>query len=157
MPDTSINAAPRNAILCWIAEIGDDLPEETQRRLRSTFFTFRVPLIAGAFNTIVVALVIYAHNMHPIFLAIASCDIALLVFRVSLLKRVEEPSGPLFASGLLWACLQGLTIFLVVSSHDLALSLLVLASGLGAIAGIVGQNFAAPRYALSQTLVIDLS
>lgn len=155
MPDTSLYRAPRNPILRWIAEIGSDLPDETQRRLRSIFFTSKVPLIVGALNTIVVALVIYAHIPRPIFLGIAFCDLALLLFRIASLKRVEAPAGPLFAGGLLWASLQGLTIFLVVNSGDLALSLLVLASGLGAIGGIVGRNFPAPRYTIAQTLIID--
>lgn len=155
MPDTSLYRAPRNPILRWLAEIGGGLPDETQRRLRSMFFTSKVPLVIGAVNTIVVALVIYAHNLQPIFLGIAVCDIALLLFRVASLKRVDAPAGPLFAGGLLWACLQGLTIFLVVSSGDLTLSLLVLASGLAAIGGIVGRNFPAPRYAIVQTLLID--
>ena len=155
MPDTSLYRAPHNPILRWIAKIGGDLPDETQRRLRSIFFTSTVPLIVGALNTIVVALVIYAHNLRPIFLGIAFCDLALLLFRIAALKRVEAPAGPLFAGGLLWAGLQGLTIFLVVNSGDLALSLLVLASGLAAIGGIVGRNFPAPRYAILQTLLID--
>ncbi|TXM97151.1 hypothetical protein FV222_16610 [Methylobacterium sp. WL103] len=37
------------------------------------------------------------------------------------------------------------------------MSIVVLASGLGAISGIVGRNFAAPRYAMAQILIVDMS
>ncbi|TXM58553.1 GGDEF domain-containing protein, partial [Methylobacterium sp. WL120] len=37
------------------------------------------------------------------------------------------------------------------------MSIVVLASGLGAISGIVGRNFAARRYAMAQILIVDMS
>ena len=48
MPDTSLYPAPHHPILRWIGDIGGDLPDETQRRLRSIFFTSRLPLVVGA-------------------------------------------------------------------------------------------------------------
>lgn len=149
--------APQHRVLRWIAEIGSDLPDPVQRRLRSSFFTSTVPLVVGSVNTIAVASVAYLRSGHPAFAVIAFADLLLLVLRVSLLRRVHAPSGPIFATGLLWACLQGTTIALVVASADVAMSIVALASGLAAVGGIIGRNFAAPRYAMTQILCIDLS
>ncbi|OLP59870.1 hypothetical protein BJF93_09680 [Xaviernesmea oryzae] len=157
MPETSAYPAPRNRALRWLAEIGDSLPDEIQRRLRSAFFTSKRPLILSAFNSILVALVVYGSTGRPIFLFLAACDLALLCVRIGLVRRIMEPSGPIFLTGLLWAFIQSATLCLVVLSGDVALSILVLASGLAVIGGIAGRNFAAPRYAIAQVTVIDLS
>ncbi len=149
--------APQDRVLRWIAEIGSDLPDPVQRRLRSSFFTSRAPLVAGSVNTIAVASVAYLRSGHPVFAAIALADLLLLGLRMSLLRRVYAPSGPIFATGLLWACLQAVTIAFVVASADVAMSIVALASGLAAVGGIIGRNFAAPRYAMTQILFIDLS
>ena len=149
--------APSNRALRWIAEIGSDLPEPVQQRLRAGFFSSTVPLVVGAANTIVVAVVAFLRSDHPVFAAVALADLLLLALRVVLLRRVNAPSGPVFATGLIWACLQGVTSAFVVASADMVMSIVVLASGLGAIGGIIGRNFAAPRYAMAQVLVIDLS
>ncbi|SFG60137.1 GGDEF domain-containing protein [Methylobacterium gossipiicola] len=147
---------PLNPALRWIAEIGADLPEAVQRRLRSGFYTSVVPLVVGSFNTTAVALVAFLRSGHPAFAAIALADLLLLGLRVRLLRSVNTSSGPIFATGLLWAALHGLMIALVVTSADVAMSIVALASGLGAAGGIIGRNFAAPRYAMAQVLLIDL-
>ena len=149
--------APRNRVLRWLAEIGSNLPDTVQKRLRAGFFTSKGPLVIGAVNTIAVAGVAYLRSGQAVFAVIALLDVLLLALRLVLLRRVEAPSGPVFATGLLWACLQGTTIAFAVASDDTVLSIVVLASGLGAISGIVGRNFAAPRYAMAQILIIDLS
>lgn len=149
--------APRHQVLRWLAEIGPDLPEPVEQRLRAMFFTSRISLVVGAISTIAVASVAYLRTGHAAFAILAVLDLILLVVRIGLLRRVNAPSGPIFATGLLWASLQGVTIALVVGLSDVAMSIVVLASGLGAIGGIIGRNFAAPRYAMAQVLVIDLS
>lgn len=146
---------PRGRIFGWIAEIGEELPEEVQRRLRAAFFTSRGPLIVGALNTIAVAGIVYAHTLRPVFLVLALCDLLLLCARALLLRRVNAPSDMIFATGLLWTAVQGSTIWLVVQSGDPVLSILVLATGLAAIGGIIGRNFAAPRYAMAQIMILD--
>jgi diguanylate cyclase (GGDEF)-like protein len=149
--------APHGRVLRWLAEIGPDLPEAVQARMRAGFFTSTTPLVVGAVNSIAVAGVAYLWLDRWLFAAIAFLDLLLLMLRLVLLRRVHAPSGPVFATGLLWAGLQGATIACVVPSGDMAMSMVVLASGLAAIGGIVGRNFAAPRYAMAQVLFIDLS
>ena len=149
--------APRNRVLRWLAEIGSDLPDTVQQRLRAGFFTSKGPLVVGAVNTIAVAGVAYLRSDQAVFAVIAFLDLLLLALRLVLLRRVGAPSGPVFATGLLWTCLQGATIAFAVASDDTVMSIVVLASGLGAISGIVGRNFAAPRYAMAQILIIDMS
>lgn len=141
----------------WIAEVGNELPDPVQQRLRSYFFTSKVALVVGAINTIAVATVAYIRTDNPVFAAIALADLLLLIIRVVLLRRTNASSGLLFASGLLWAGLLGATSALVVTTADVAMSIVALASGLGAIAGILGRNFAARRYAMMQVIIIDLS
>ncbi|OLP53835.1 hypothetical protein BJF92_04395 [Rhizobium rhizosphaerae] len=157
MSETCAFPPPRNAALRWVAEIGETLPDEVQRRLRSAFFTSRMPLIFGAVNSILVALVVYGSTQRPVFLLLALCDFVLLLVRIALVKRRMAPSGPIFATGLLWAMIQSTTLGLVILSGDVALSIIVLASGLAAIGGITGRNFAAPRYAIAQVAMIDAS
>ncbi|MGE8131411.1 diguanylate cyclase [Methylobacterium sp. NPDC080182] len=113
--------------------------------------------MAGAINTIAVATVAYLRSGHLAFAAIALADLLLLGVRVTLLRRTNTPSGPIFATGLLWASLQGATIALVVTMADVAMSIVALASGLASIGGIIGRNFTARRYAMMQVLIIDLS
>ena len=149
--------APRNRALRWIAEIGPAVPEAAEKRLRAPFFTATIPLVVGSVNSIAVAGVAYLRSGHPAFAVIALVDLVLLMLRLVLVRRVTAPSGPIFATGLLWVTLQGLATVLAVLSADMALSIVVLASGLGAISGIVGRNFAAPRYAMTQILVLELS
>ncbi|QRE72903.1 GGDEF domain-containing protein [Methylobacterium aquaticum] len=148
---------PRNRLMRWIADVGSELPGPVQQRLRSYFYTSKIALVVGAINTIAVATVAYFRTDNPVFAAIALADLFLLVTRVALLGRVNASSGPLFACGLLWAGLLGATSALVVTTADVAMSIVALASGLGAIGGITGRNFAARRYAMMQVLIIDLS
>jgi diguanylate cyclase (GGDEF)-like protein len=62
-----------------------------------------------------------------------------------------------FATGLAWAATQAVTITVIVQSQDIPMTVIVLASSLAAIGSIIGRNFAAPRYAMVQVLLIDLS
>ncbi|GJD46419.1 hypothetical protein AFCDBAGC_4300 [Methylobacterium cerastii] len=48
--------------------------------------------------------------VFAVFAVIAFLDLLLLALRPVLLRRVGAPSGPVFATGLLWTCLQGATI-----------------------------------------------
>ncbi len=157
MLDRPLYPGPGSRPLRWLAEIGPGVPEEVQQRLRAAFFVSRAPLVIGGLNTVTVAMVAYFRMGQDVFAAVAAFDLVLLALRIVLLRRVSAPSGPIFATGLLWACLQATTIALIVASSDVAMSLIVLASGLAATGGITGRNFAAPRYAMAQVLVIDLS
>ena len=157
MRDTERFLPPRNPALRWLAEIGPELSPEIQSRLRSTFLLSRGPLVCGSLNSVAVALVAAHRSGEAAFLALALGDLILLGFRLLALRRTAASSGPVFATGLIWAGLQGAAIALVVASADQAMSLVVLASGLAAVGGIMGRNFAAPRYAMAQILLIDLS
>ena len=130
MRDTERFLPPRNPALRWLAEIGPELSPEIQSRLRSTFLLSRGPLVCGSLNSVAVALVAAHRSGEAAFLALALGDLILLGFRLLALRRTAASSGPVFATGLIWAGLQGAAIALVVASADQAMSLVVLASGL---------------------------
>ncbi|GGE07347.1 GGDEF domain-containing protein [Aureimonas endophytica] len=148
---------PRSRVLRWIAEVGHDLPEDVRDRLRASFFLSPIPLIIGALNTIAVALTACLRDGLSSLFWIAVADTALLAFRIVLIRRTDGPSDLLFFTGLLWAALLAATIPIVMASGDLPMIVIQVGSAFCAIAGIIGRNFAAPRYALAQSLMIDLS
>ena len=155
MPGRSAYPPPGNAILRWIGDTGSNMPVDVQRQLRSVFFTSKAPIILGSVNTCVVATIAWLHTGIFLLAVIAGLDCVLVVVRLLLQLRTRAPSGPIFAGGLLFALLQGATVCLVVSSGNPALTLLVVSSAFATVGGIIGRNFAAPRYALLQVLVID--
>ena len=148
---------PRSAPIRWMMDVGAELTPEIRQRLFSGLFTSVAALVVGACNTVIIALIAYIRSGNLLFLGIAAMDAGLLALRLRCLRRPQEPSDLLFASGLLWTMLQGITIVLIVVAGDMPMMIVALASGLGAVGGIIGRNFAAPRYALAQTNIIDLS
>lgn len=157
MSDRLQYPAPTTAVMRWVGSVGDDLPDEVQRRLRSTFYTSKLPLVVGFLNSASVALAAYLRLHDRIFLAIAIFDVLLGIVRACLTGRTTKPADWLFATGLAWSLSVATTAALVVASSDGLMSIVALASSLGAIGGIVARNHAAPRYALLQIVVIELS
>lgn len=124
--------------------------------MRSAFYVSIGPLLIGSLNSTAVAGVAYLRLQNPVFAVLAVLDIVLVCCRVALLRRTRAPSGPIFATGLIWVSLQAATTWIAIFSDDIALTIIVLASALAAIGGIIGRNFAAPRYAIIQIMVLDL-
>ncbi|MCJ2128493.1 GGDEF domain-containing protein [Methylobacterium sp. E-045] len=156
MSDSVLYPAPGHPALRWIAEIGAHLPDKVQRRMRSAFYVSTGPLLIGSLNSTVVAGVACMRLQNPVFAVLAVLDIVLLCCRMAFLRRTRAPSGPIFATGLIWVSIQAATTWIVVFSGDIALTVIVLASALATIGGIISRNFAAPRYAMIQVMVLDL-
>ncbi len=148
-----LNFAP----LRWIASIDPTLPHEVRKRLGDMFFSSTKPFFLGAANSTVVLSVAFYRIGDPVFLVIIALEVMLLVARLAAIRTAERSKAPFFVVGLTWALTQAFTISLVVLSRDIPMTIIVLASSLAAIGSIIGRNFAAPRYAMTQVLLLDLS
>lgn len=156
MPN-SFYGEPRTSLVKWLAHIDRDLSPELRSRLLASPFSTPLPLLLGVTNSFAVAMVAYYRSGYPILLAIGCLDLLLAGVRVALMRRRGKPADPLFVTGLLWAMLQAMTIWVVVTAGDVVVMIVVLASSLAVIGGIVARNFATPRYAFAQVLLIDLT
>ncbi|MCQ0989564.1 GGDEF domain-containing protein [Jiella marina] len=154
MKRTAMVREPRHRWVRWIAEVGHDLAPEVKSRLLSTFYNSLAALVAGAVNSMAIALVAFLRSGDVVFLFIVAVDIALLVVRLWMTRHPEKSSDVLFLAGLAWSCLVALTLALVIQSGDVTMTVVALASGFATIAAILGRNFPAPRYALLQGLII---
>ncbi len=121
------------------------------------FFGDSKPFVFGAVNSIAVILVAFYRIGDPVFLALVVAEMLLLALRLVALRTPGTRTDMFFAVGLGWALNQAVTLSLIVLSRDIPMTIVVLASGLAAIGSIIGRNFAAPRYAMAQVLMIDLS
>lgn len=148
---------PRSAVMRWFAEPGKNISGEVRARLIAAPFGTAVPTIVGSLNAVAVTLVAFSRSGNPKLLAFAALECLLLAVRLILLRRRGKPADALFATGLLWAVLQSATIWVVVTSEDVVAMIIVLATSLAVIGGIIARNFAAPRYAFAQVLAIDLT
>ncbi len=148
-----LNFAP----LRWIASIDPTLPHEVRKRLGDMFFSSTKPFFLGAANSTAVLSVAFYRIGDPVFLVIIALEVMLLVARLAAIRTAERSKAPFFVVGLTWALTQAFTISLVVLSRDIPMTIIVLASSLAAIGSIIGRNFAAPRYAMTQVLLLDLS
>ncbi|WP_062207586.1 diguanylate cyclase [Aureimonas sp. AU12] len=157
MDGSSTYVAPRLAPLRWLASIDPTLPNEVRKRLGAIFFGSPKPFVVGAINAVAVVLLAFYRIGHSVFLAIAAVEVLLLAARLAAMRKPGVRTGPFFAVGLAWALTQAVTIVVVVLSRDIPMTIIVLASSLAAIGSIIGRNFAAPRYAMTQVLLIDLS
>lgn len=116
-----------------------------------------MPFAVGAINSAAVMLVAFHQIGNPVLLALAGAEALLLIARLFTMRDPGRTTDGFFATGLAWALNQALLITLVVLSRDIPATIIVLASSLAAIGSIIGRNFAAPRYAMAQVLLIDLS
>ncbi|KQT87909.1 GGDEF domain-containing protein [Aurantimonas sp. Leaf443] len=157
MPGSSTYEIPRIAPLRWISTIDPALPPEVRKRLGAMFFSDPKPFVLGALNSIAVILVAFHRIGDPIFLVLAAAEVLILAARLVTLRNKGMRTDAFFAVGLAWALNQAATITTVVLFHDIPTTIIVLASSLAAIGSIIGRNFAAPRYAMAQVLMIDLS
>lgn len=148
-----LNFAP----LRWIASIDPTLPHEVRKRLGDMFFSSTKPFFLGAANSTAVLSVAFCRIGDPVFLVIVALEVMLLVARLSAIRTAERSTTPFFVVRLAWALTQAFTISLIVLSRDIPMTIIVLASSLAAIGSIIGRNFAAPRYAMKQVLLIDIS
>lgn len=157
MQRLSLSAVLDFAPLRWIASMDPTLPDEVRKRLGDMFFSSTRPFFLGAVNSTAVLSVAFYTIGDPVFLALISLEVMLLVARLAAIRTAELSKAPFFIIGLTWALTQAFTISLVVLSRDIPMTIIVLASSLAAIGSIIGRNFAAPRYAMAQVLLIDLS
>lgn len=156
-PASSSYAPPRTAVIKWFADVGKDISPEMRSRLVASPFGSVLPMFLGSINSFTVTMVAFYRSGSPLLLTFAILECALLLVRVLLLKRTGKPADPLFAGGLAWVVLQAATIWVVVTSADSVMMVVVLATSLAVLGGIIARNFATPRYAFAQVLAIDLT
>ncbi|MER0238311.1 GGDEF domain-containing protein [Fulvimarina sp. MAC8] len=127
-----------------------------RERLYATFYTAFGPLIFGALNTMMVSTVAYLRSGNPVFLWITLVDAFLLALRYRARCQWGRPSDGIFIGGLGWAALMAVTTGVIIYSGDQPMMVIALASNFATIGGILGRNFAAPRYAIIQGMLIVL-
>lgn len=151
---------PRMPILNWIADMGSDISDEIRYRLCATLASSTLPALLGSLNSFCITLLAYARLQNTILLYIALCDLIFGVMRVcatnvSWLRAIA--ADLVVVSGIGWATMMAATMVVVGFSDDTPMLIIVVASGLGSCAGIIARNYAAPRLALAQVIVIDAS
>ncbi|MCJ8509469.1 GGDEF domain-containing protein [Rhizobium lemnae] len=151
---------PRTPILNWIADMGSDISEEIRSRLCGTLAASTLPAILGSLNSIFITLLAYARIENPVLLWIAFFDLAFGIARAAAtnINWVRVIAADLVViSGIGWATMIAATMVVVGFSNDTPMLIVVVASGLGSCAGIIARNYAAPRLALIQVILIDTS
>lgn len=149
---------PRSSVLNWIADMGSDISEEIRNKLCATLASSTLPAVLGSLNSICITLLAYFRLEQPVLLIIALIDTAFLVTRfiatnVSSLERIA--ADMVVMSGIGWAVMMAATMVVVGFSGDTPMIIITVASALGSCAGIIARNYAAPRMALTQVVVID--
>ncbi|KQT53025.1 MULTISPECIES: sensor domain-containing diguanylate cyclase [unclassified Aureimonas] len=157
MPVTSTYGESRTSAIRWLSDVGAEVPLELRARLQATPFATKVPLVMGAINSLTITLVAAYRLNSSLLVGFAILECLLLAVRLRLTRRYDKPADPLFAMGLVWAALQAATIWVIVLSGDLVSMIIVLGTSLAVIGGIVARNFATPRYAFAQVMIIDLT
>ena len=151
---------PRTPILNWIADMGSDISEEIRIRLCGTLAAATFPAALGAINSICITLVAFARLESPILLVLALLDLLFMVLRISATSVIwlrSYASDLVVLSGIGWAAMVAATTAVVGFSDDIPMIIVTVASALGSCAGIISRNYAAPRLALTQVVVIDAS
>lgn len=149
-------AEPKYRWIRWIAEVGEAHPAEVRERLYSTFYLTLTPIIFASINNIMVSTVAYLRSANSIFLWLVLADILLLLQRSRARKRWGHPSDGVFVGGICWALLTASITVVILLSGDQAMTIVALASNFATVAGILSHNFAAPRYAFTQGVIIIL-
>ncbi|TNC47428.1 GGDEF domain-containing protein [Rubellimicrobium rubrum] len=155
MPISRNIPVPRRLPARWLAGVGKGLPEEVQTRLRSSLASSFTPMIAAGANATVLCLVGYLRTEEAVFLALAAAEMLLLGFRYMVFRTAHRSSDLWFLCGLVWPALHGLLVAVAIATGDFGLTAVVLVSALGAICVLVSRHFAAPRYALAQSALIE--
>lgn len=157
--DENLVAAPRLAPLRWLTDMADIGTTELQSRLRQTLTGSLLPMVLACANSATIALIAYVRTTSPVFLWLAMIDLVVMATRCAALspKLRAWYSDLVILCGLAWATSTAISTLLVSLGNDVELVILVTASAFGSCAGIISHNFAAPRYALMQVIVIDVA
>jgi diguanylate cyclase (GGDEF)-like protein len=148
--------SPRTRFVRWLADVGQDLPDEVQTRLRSSLASSFLPMIAAALNATVLCLVGWLRTGNTTFLWLGVVEAVVLGGRFIVFRVADRHPDLWFLGGLLWPLLHGGLVGMAVASGDFGLVVLVLVSALGAICVLVARHFAAPRYPLVQSALIEV-
>lgn len=159
-PHNPILMQPRMPILSWICHMGSDISEEIRTKLCATLASSTLPAALGSLNSICITLLAYFRLEEPILLVIALVDCAFMAIRtlatnMKLLRGVA--ADLIVTTGIGWAAMMAATMVVVGFSGDTPMIIITVASALGSCAGIIARNYAAPRLALTQVVVIDAS
>lgn len=143
--------------LTWLTDMSNAPGSELQRRLRLTLTASMMPMILGCANTATVTLIAYFRSGNSIFLWFALLDLALIALRGAIRLPRFRPwhTDGVFLCGTLWAATNAASTLMISLGSDMPMIILVTASAFGSCAGIISNNFVAPRYAMMQILMID--
>lgn len=146
---------PRTRFVRWLADVGQDLPDEVQSRLRASLASSFMPMIAAAVNATMLCLVGWLRTGSMVFLWLAVAEALVLGGRFLIFRVADRYPDLWFLGGLVWPLLHGGLVGIAVASGDFGLVTVVLVSALGAICVLVARHFAAPRYPLMQSALIE--
>lgn len=155
---TSNLLRPRLTILNWVADMGSDISDEVRSKLYATLASSTLPAALGSFNSICITLLAYFRIGAPVLLLIALLDFVFMLVRIAAtnLRMLRGIAADLVViSGIGWAASMAATLVVVGFSEDMPMIVVAVASALGSCAGIIARNYAAPRLALIQVMIVD--
>ncbi|WP_294330195.1 GGDEF domain-containing protein [uncultured Sphingomonas sp.] len=144
----------------WLADVGRDLDDVVRCQFEKSFFSSTIPLVAGGLNSALIAGLAWVRIGAPLLIALALFDLGTIGLRLLAIHNAPRRAGfadLLFASSLAWCVSQALAMTIVLASKDMLLILIFAASTVATAAGIASRNFGAPRFALAQILILDLT
>ncbi|TNC15737.1 GGDEF domain-containing protein [Methylobacterium terricola] len=155
---------PRIAPLRWLVDPGLDLPGDLRIRLIATLLSSAPTMVLGAMGMLIVEGVAAIRNPGSVFPGLLAMDVALLGFRVVLIRRLHRavaagrpaPTDLMLATSLAWAVMVGLATALCAASGDRVVQVLGPLTMMGILSGIVTRNYAAPRHALTMIALCSL-
>ncbi|MCO5730469.1 diguanylate cyclase [Rhizobium sp. SSA_523] len=159
MKSRNTYSEPDLAPLRWFVATQDDATPEVRARLRDTLVAGAVVVIPANINCVILAFLGYLRSGNAIFLSFILLNLLAMGLRFLLPSRQDRRLAidAAMLSGLLWAMATAGTTALAMLGNDLPLILIVVASAFASCAGIITYNYAAPRYAFLQLVLIEAS
>ncbi len=155
---------PRFKSLRWLADAGNDVPEDVRLRLISILQTSFFPLVLGGLSSAAVDVVAAIRHPTAAFITLVTADVVLLFVRSTIVLWTHRAAarGHLHApdlflvSSITWTALVGVSSAFCIASLDPVLQFLGPTTMMGIVAGIVTRNNCAPRLAILQVALCDI-
>lgn len=146
--------------LRWLADVGRDLDDVVRSQFEASFFSSTIPLVAGGLNSAIIATLAWFRIGAPLLIALALFDLGTIGLRLMAVRHAPRRAGfadLMFIGSLAWCASQAVTMTIAFASRDMLLILIFASSTVATAAGIASRNFGAPRFALAQILILDLT
>ncbi len=150
---TEVYSLPRGRLARWLAEPGQDMPQEIRVALMGPLFGTLPIFFGGVFNTIAVAWVLESRHPTALFRIWLISEILVCAVRLSVLvmsrrrakQHRETPTDLYLTLAPLWGATVGYGTFISAISGDWVAAALSFLSAAAMVGGICFRNFAAPR------------